>query len=345
MAVTVVVGGQFGSEGKGKVAQYLAAVQGAAAAVRVGGSNSGHTAFTGDGERHVFRHLPTAALLKDVLCVLGPGTYIDPEVLLAEVASANLPPERLLIDNGAFIITPADRDAEARGGLGTTIGSTSSGTGASVRRRIERSFDAPTARTTPSLRPYTTNTAEVLRSLIREGQRIIIEGTQGFGLSVLHSPHYPYVTSRDTTAAAAVSEAGLSPLDVDQVALVLRTFPIRVGGNSGPLRDRIDWATLTLESGSPTPLEEFTSVTGRLRKVARFDPEIVRAAIDVNSPTLIVLNHLDYVDATCRDSNSLTDRARAFVASVEDQLGRRIDLLGVGPTALVERPASAIRAA
>jgi len=65
---------------------------------------------------------------------------------------------------------------------------------------------------------------------------VIIEGTQGFGLSLLHAADYPYVTSRDTTAAAFVSEAGLSPLDVDDIVLVLRAFPIRVGGNSGPFK-------------------------------------------------------------------------------------------------------------
>jgi adenylosuccinate synthase len=98
MAVTVVVGGQFGSEGKGKVAQYLASEQRAAAVVRVGGSNSGHTGFATDGERHVLRQLPTAALLPDVLCVLGPGSYIDADLLLAEIARTGLDSSRLLID-------------------------------------------------------------------------------------------------------------------------------------------------------------------------------------------------------------------------------------------------------
>ena len=81
MGVSVVVGGQFGSEGKGKVAQYLAAQRDAAAVVRVGGSNSGHTGYARDGTRHVLRQLPTAALLPDVLCVIGAGSYIDPEIL------------------------------------------------------------------------------------------------------------------------------------------------------------------------------------------------------------------------------------------------------------------------
>ena len=90
----------------------------------------------------------------------------------------------------------------------------------------------------------------LLRQHLDAGERLVLEGTQGFGLSLVHSSYYPFVTSRDTTAAAFVSEAGFSPLDVDEIVLVIRAFPIRVGGNSGPLPNEIDWHTLSTESGS-----------------------------------------------------------------------------------------------
>ncbi len=335
MAVSVVVGGQFGSEGKGKVAQYLASAQSAAAVVRVGGSNSGHTGFTGDGERHVLRQLPTAALLPDVLCVLGPGSYVDVDVLLAELDRTGLDPDRLLIDERAFVITPEDRDAEARSGQVTAIGSTGSGTGAALQRRIARRLGTESVRDVPKLRDFLGDTTALLRDLLRRRERVIVEGTQGFGLSVLHSTHYPYTTSRDTTAAGAVSEAGLSPLDVDQVVLVLRSYPIRVGGDSGPLANEIDWAPVTAESGSAEPLEEFTSVTGRLRRVGRFDPEIVRRAIEVNVPSMIVMNHIDYVDAQCAAIGSLTEHALKFLEETSAEIGAPIDLVGLGPTAMI----------
>ncbi len=79
--------------------------------------------------------------------------------------------------------------------------------------------------------------------------RVIVEETQGFGSSPLNARHFPYVTSRDTTASAFLSETGLSPLDVDDVSLVIRSFPIRVEGNSGPLKDEINWATVSKELG------------------------------------------------------------------------------------------------
>jgi len=345
MPVTVVVGGQFGSEGKGKVAQYLAARQRAVAAVRIGGSNSGHTGFTQSGAPDVLRQLPTAALLPDVECVLGPGSYVDVDVLLAEIERTELAPERLLIDSKAFVITAADRESELRSGQQEGIGSTNSGTGAAVRRRIDRRGGGPRVTDVKKLRRHVTDTTAHLRAILANEGRVIVEGTQGHGLSVLHSPHFPYTTSRDTSAAGAISEAGLSPLDVDQVCLVLRAFPIRVGGNSGPLPNEIDWETLRAESGSRSELDEYTSVTRRLRRVARFDPAIVRRAIDVNTPSMIVLNHLDHVDASCLDSQELTPRARSFVSWVENEIGYQVSLLGVSPTAFVERSAEAIRAA
>ena len=215
------------------------------------------------------------------------------------------------------------------------IGSTCSGTGAAVIRRIERAGDAVFARDHPALQQFVQPTIELLRSVLADDGRVIVEGTQGFGLSLLHSPHYPKATARDTTAAAAVSEAGLSPLDVDEVALVLRAFPIRVAGNSGPFgAPEIDWATVAAEGGHLDDLAEFTSVTGRLRRVARFDPELVRQAIAVNQPTIIILNHVDHVDAAAADG-ILTERARQFVREIATAIERPIDLVGLGPDLLV----------
>jgi adenylosuccinate synthase len=77
-------------------------------------------------------------------------------------------------------------------------------------------------------------------------------------------------------------------------------------------------------------------VTQRLRRVARFDPEIVRRAIAANLPTLTVLNHIDYVDASCAQTGNLTDKARTFVRDVSTSIGAPIDLVGIGPSKLVD---------
>jgi adenylosuccinate synthase len=337
MAVTVVIGGQFGSEGKGKVAHLLAAQEKAAVAVRVGGPNSGHTVIDDAGRQFVLRQLPSAAVLPGMHCVLGPGSYIDPDLLMSEMALVGLPPERLKIDENAVIVTSAARKAERSAGLWRSIGSTQSGTGAAVTMRVARDGRVALARNVPRLSPLVADTASFLRHHTSSGHRVIIEGTQGFGLSLLHAKDYPYVTSRDTTAAGFASEAGISPLDVDRVVMVIRAFPIRVAGNSGPLPREITWEAVAVEGGHDHDIEEFTSVTKRLRRVAQFDAEVVRKAIVVNAPSMIVLNHVDYVDHSCCKSGRPTSRTNQFVTLVEQRIGQQIDYLGFGPAAVVAR--------
>ena len=333
MPVTIVVGGQFGSEGKGKVAQHFVRTHGARAVVRVGGTNSGHTTLADEHHREVLRQLPTAALEPDVLCVLAAGSYIDPEILIAEIERLDIGPDRLAIDPGAMIITAADRDAESTSDLKRRIGSTASGTGAAVARRTQRVSEGDLAGAAAELQPYLAPARPLLRELLDANEHIVIEGTQGFGLSLLHSPHFPKATSRDTTAAGALAETGLSPFDVGDIVLVLRCFPIRVAGESGPFgAEEISWETVAREAGATGSLVERTSVTNKVRRVARFDPQIVREAISTNAPNVIALNHLDHVDCAARAG--LTPKAEAFVGRVEDQIGRPIDLLGLGPDTL-----------
>jgi adenylosuccinate synthase len=215
MPITIVVGGQFGSEGKGKVAHHFAREMGASTAIRVGGPNSGHTVIDSFGQALILRQLPTASILPDINCVLAAGSYVNPEVLLAEMERTGLPEERLLIDPRAVVITEAEQHEEREGLLQLRIGSTETGTGAAVRRRISRTSNIRFAETEERLRPFVRPVSSFLRSRLECNERVIIEGTQGFGLSLLHSKYYPYVTSRDTTAAGFLSETGLSPLDVD----------------------------------------------------------------------------------------------------------------------------------
>ncbi len=331
MPVTVVVGGQFGGEGKGKVAHFLAQVMKAKIAIRVGGTNSGHTVIDPSGNSIILRQLPTPAILPNIICVLPAGSYIDVDLLLQEMSFTNLSDDRLYIDPNAMIITKKEEIDEKNSSLGVAIGSTLSGTGAAVKRRIDRLSPNSLAKNDKRLNQFIRPTIPFMRQILDSRARIIIEGTQGFGLSLLHSPYYPYATSRDTTAASFLSESGLSPLDVDDVVMVIRAFPIRVGGNSGPLPHEIDWSTLSLESKSHEPLLELTSVTKKLRRVARFDGEIVRYAISVNQPTRIILNHLDYVDKSICSSEKLTDRANNFISYIESEIKRKIDFIGTGP--------------
>lgn len=336
MPVSIVVGGQFGSEGKGKIAHYVARTSGARAAVRVGGPNSGHTVYSDVGEKFIFQHLPTAAILPDVVCVLATGSYLDVSRLLHEVMLAKLPAHRLKVDPHAVVITEQDCVDEHLVGLRAGIGSTLTGTGAAVLNRISRTRPVRFAKDVPSLQPYLCDTKELLSRMLEAGERVVIEGTQGYGLSVLHTPHYPFATSRDTTAAGFLSEVGLSPLDVDDIVMVLRAFPIRVPGNSGPLANEISWEHVTSESGSVEPISEITSVTKSVRRVARFDAEIVRQAIRVNRPTRIVLNHVDYFDREYSNCAAMSSKQRYAFEAIQSDIGHSIAYAGLSGSIVVE---------
>lgn len=326
MPVTIVFGGQFGSEGKGKVAHYFAKKEKADYCIRVGGSNSGHTIYR-DGQKIIFRILPTGVIESHVTAVLPAGTYINLSILKEEIKLAGLSDDRLLIDENAVIISDDFIAAEKQSDLRQSIGSTESGTGEAVFARIARKKGVKLlARDFTELK--TCDTKNILRDACNAGKKIIAEGTQGFGLSVLHAKEYPYVTSRDTSAAAILSESGLSPFDVDNIVMVIRAFPIRVSGDSGFLPNEIDWEILRDELGKTENMAEYTSCTNRVRRVARFDADVVTRSLICNKPNIIVLNHLDYIDDICRHGN-ISEKANCFIKKVENEIEQQINFVGI----------------
>ncbi len=338
MPVTVVVGGQFGSEGKGKVAHWLAREQQAEYAIRVGGPNSGHTAVE-NGRPVALRQLPTPVLTGDVVGVIPAGAYVDIDVLLQEAEEIGLYKDQLLIDANAVVIDESMRVEEREAGLIEDVASTGQGVGSAVAKRAMRRTSFSFAGDSLRLRRFVgVDLQQVLADALKRNMRILVEGTQGFGLSVLHGGHYPYATSRDTTAAGALSEAGLSPLDVDCVALTLRAFPIRVAGNSGPLPLETSWEEVSRGSGGNRELAEYATVTGRPRRVARFHEGVVRRAMSLNRPNALFLNHVDYFDASVYEQPCLTDGAAREVHRLECRLECKIDHVGVGPSGIIRRP-------
>ena len=188
----------------------------------------------------------------------------------------------------------------------------------------------------PWLRPYLTDVSAEINSGIDRGKNVLVEGTQGFGLSLYHSPAYPKTTSRDTSAAGCISECGISPLVVTNIVLVLRTFPIRVAGKqAGPMFEEIDWETIQRESGYPHLVAEYTTVTGKLRRVGRFDFTLARMAAETNRPTRLAVNFLDYISAKNRNARShaeLTLATQSKIAEIEGELNVPVNYVGVGPT-------------
>ena len=136
MPVSLVVGGQFGSEGKGKVAlEIVRRDRAVAAVIRVGGTNSGHTVVGADGQTYALRQLPAAAVDRSVQVILPPGSYIDVAIFSNEVSRLGLGPGQVVVSPMARTITGEHKAWERSADLNWSIGSTRSGTGAAVTSR------------------------------------------------------------------------------------------------------------------------------------------------------------------------------------------------------------------
>lgn len=339
MSLCVVVGGQFGSEGKGKVAAAIARRDNVDLAVRCGGPNSGHS-FVLDGVTHLVRQLPTAFINLNTRLLIPAGATVDLTVLRGEIDTLGLTHARVGVDRNAMIIEEHDKQMERTVQLAERLSSTLCGVGAAVARRALRSNDVRLARDVapehPWLASMLTDVSAETNAALDADKKVLIEGTQGFGLSLFHSGFYPKTTSRDTSASAFLSEVGISPIRVTEIVLVLRTFPIRVAGaQAGPLNSEITWEQLRAESKSPVPILEFTTVTRRLRRLGRFDWDLAQRAVQVNRPTAIAINCLDYIAFENRGLLStacLSLQAREFIARLERELRTKVGFVGTGPS-------------
>jgi adenylosuccinate synthase len=332
MPATIVVGGQYGSEGKGKVVALLAARSNSPWLVRCGGPNSGHT-VTIDTKDVILRQVPSCSEPHKATFCIAAGCAIDEEVLLRELDILNIDRQRIIVDPRAVIVAEEDREAERR--ELKSIASTCSGTGAASVRRMSRRADVLLARHSDALssRCRIETVAPLLHRALDRGGEVIVEGTQGFALSLLHGPDYPFVTSRDTTAAGFAMEVGLSPRLISGIVMVIRTFPIRVGGSSGPFAEEISWDEIARVSGAPEAFPEYTSVTKRLRRVARFNVEAVKLACSYNRPTSLAVMGLDrihYANTGVTEVERLTPDARAFLDELELATGIPIEFAGTG---------------
>lgn len=326
MSVTVVIGGQFGSEGKGKTTSLLARDFGEkCAVVRSGGPNSGHMTYE-HGREYCLRLIPSGVVYGHRL-FLAPAAVVDLEVLRFEIKEYGVSPDQLSVDPFSVIITAQMKKAEKE--LTQSISSTGSGTGVATAYKAMRKSDTKLVKDVLSdntwLKPYVRGVINEIQDLIDHGYHIILEGTQGFGLSLHHSRMFPKTTSKDTTAAQFVMEAGLSPLLIDQVVMVIRSFPIRVyGKQSGPLKNEITWDLLRQESGYPCDITERTTVTRKVRRVARFDMQLVLDACRVNRPTHLVIHGLDYLDYRnlgITKFSDLTKNAKIFLHRIQETTG------------------------
>lgn len=365
----VIVGAQFGSEGKGHVTQRVVErcldQRRNVFNIRVAGPNAGHTVIDADGNRWPMRQIPVGFAADPVRFAddlesadrvrlgIAAGSEIDLEVLLDEIHRLTdmklLHHGQLTVDSQATLLIGAHKAAEDALSLSNRFGSTGKGVGVARAERIIRR--AQTIGEVPSiiarLNSLGVGVADVSamgRSWLRDAAAaVVVEGTQGYGLG-LHSGFYPHTTSSDCRAIDFLSMAGLPPWErgCEEVAvwLTMRPHPIRVAGNSGPLAGETSWEALGLP-------EEKTTVTHKVRRVGTWDPGLVADAVAANGGPPVVrgaVTMLDQVFPEVKGSDwdgwvygDLPRGARAWLDDRSEEIGCPIDLVTVSDRTAVWR--------
>jgi len=323
VANIVVVGGQWGDEGKGKVVDFLTPRFNIVARYS-GGPNAGHTVRRGE-KKFALHHIPSGILTEGVMCVIGNGTVIDPAALVAEVraleAEGIAVKGRLLISNRAHVILPAHvrrekelEEARGEGRIGTTLKgvgpayeSKSARTGvrmvdlldaSALKRALATAIPAGEVEANAAalgefagvLREFVTDTSRMLADRLEDGVKILFEGAQGSMLDIDHGT-YPFVTSSNSIAGGACTGAGVGPTSIDGVLGVFKAYSTRVGGGPFPTEDRGDRGEKLRTRGN-----EYGTTTGRPRRCGWFDSVQARYSVRINGMDSVAMTLLDVLD-------------------------------------------------
>jgi adenylosuccinate synthase len=325
MPCTVIAGGFWGDEGKGKIISYLALKDPIDLCIRTGSVNAAHTIWY-NGKRYALHMVPGGFVQEKCRLLVGPGTNVHVVQFLKEVEETGVK-NRIGVDNQASIIeekhSAQDKSSAHLKGLGTT----GWGVGPAIEERVRRT--AKLAKDIPELKPYLTDVSEEANEAIAKRKNVLLEGTQGLMLSLFYGT-YPYVTSRDTSASAICSEAGVGPTRIDKVLVVFKAFMTRVG--TGPLPGE-----MTKEEAQKRGWFEIAAGTGRERRSSPFNFELARRAAMINGATQAALTKLDCVYPKCkgvREFDELSRGAKQFIGEIEKQTGIPVMLIGTGPEAL-----------
>ncbi len=304
--VNVLIDGQFGSTGKGKLSAYLAGRSDVVWNTADFAPNAGHTVVI-DGKKFITKTIPSGFVNRDARLFLTSASTINVDTLLKEVemlADYNVA-HRLSIHPTAGVVTPEDIAEEQQTMQG--IASTMTGGGAALRRKIARK--ALVAKDIPALAQWVNDRTQDILISARRGATVLAESAQGFDLSLNHGLQYPYTTSRDVTTSNVLANLGAPPQLMARCWASMRTFPIRVGhlvvdgqkqGDSGPYypdQKELTWDEVAAVTGSPDVKPELTTVTKRVRRVFTWSGMQWAKFLQVCQPTDVFLNFTNYLDA------------------------------------------------
>ena len=336
--IDIVVGGNFGDEGKGQICAYLIKDQMNQGkpygfAVRVGGSNAEHRFATPDGKRHTGRVLPVAGWVdRNIKMVLGAGHMIKLDSLFSEIKELEAmygdQHDRILIDPQAGVI---DLDHIAKGGEAAAFrGSTHQGNGQAVAHKVIRDGKFRTARDYLELSKYICNvTVELMDDWMQNGKTGLLEGSQGALLSLNHG-YYPFCTSKDVTPAALLAETGISIRRVRHIWAVYRTVSMRVPGNSGPSDGlELNWDDLEEAAAMVIPDDAKRQTdSGNRERVFLWSWKEFKKTVIMIGPTHIALTFTDWWPVLRMKDFSLDDH----IKEMERIAGCSVSIVRDGPT-------------
>lgn len=323
MPCMILAGGQWGDEGKGKIIAYLALHDKPKIIARSGvGPNAGHTVYH-QGKKFGLRQVPCGFVYEGSRLLIGPGVLVNPEVLAKE-AEVTGTANRIGVDYNCTVIEPhhieQDKSSEYLKGK---IGTTGTGCGPANVARVNRT--AKLAKDVPELKRFLTDVPKDVNDAIRGGDFVLVEGSQGFGLSLFHGT-YPYVTSKDTAASTLAADVGVGPTKVNDVLLVFKAYVSRVG--AGPFPTEI-----SQEKAEEMGIVEFGTVTGRRRRIGTFDFDLAKRAVMINGATQVAITCLDRLfkgASGVRNWEQLPSDAKEFVKKIEKELEVPVTIISTG---------------
>ncbi|MFQ5647354.1 MAG: adenylosuccinate synthase [bacterium] len=325
MPSLVVVGTQWGDEGKGKIVDFLSEKADVVARYQ-GGHNAGHTVLV-DGKKYILHLIPTGILHEGTRCLIGNGVTVDPCSLLKEIDLLKQKgievDGRLFISRKAHLIMPyhktADQENEKAKGdhkIGTTgrgIGPTYADKVSRVGLRVEdltnhgRFFEKISRNGKTSsefdqamyheyleaaehLKRYFCDCPTFIHESIKNGDRVLIEGAQGTMLDVDHGT-YPFVTSSNCISGGACNGLGLPPTSINRVLGITKAYTTRVGNGPFPTECLDETGDFLGREG-----REVGATTGRARRCGWLDLVVLKYAKILNGFDTIALTKLDVLD-------------------------------------------------
>ena len=349
---TVILDGQAGSCGKGKMVGYYALQYQPDVAINNFMSNAGHTFVMAGDKPLMTQHLPTSMINPHTTLCLGPGSVITPELLIDEVRKYRklIGKRPVFVHPRAMVIKERHREKEKQI---VQSGSTFKGCGTAQADKIMRIPGTELFGDFYNSLPEDVkevvivfDTSEIVNDALDSGQHVLVEGSQGSDLDINHGLEYPHVTSRQCNASQLVADCGIAPTEVDEVIMVIRPYPIRINNKTemgdtrytGDYADsaEISWEDIKKRCGAPDNAEfgEMTTVTKKPRRVFEMSWKRLKYNVRINRPTAICLNFAQYIDWNVYQASmfmQITSPVQSFMNTIQKQTKVPVLFIGTGP--------------